>query len=51
MGRRHGALLVFATNREGVDAILDADPYYRTAGVRVLSVREWNPVAGPLTGS
>ncbi|GAA3704164.1 hypothetical protein GCM10022224_082210 [Nonomuraea antimicrobica] len=42
-----GAQLVFATDREGVDAILATDPYYRTPGVQVVSVREWNPVVGP----
>ncbi|GII77606.1 hypothetical protein Sru01_25880 [Sphaerisporangium rufum] len=42
-----GALLVFTTDRADLDAILAADPYYRTPGVQVISVREWTPVAGP----
>jgi len=40
-----GALLVFVVDtREELDAIMAADPYYRTPGVTVASVEEWNPV-------
>lgn len=42
-----GALLIFDTDRDGLDAILDADPYYRAPGVRIAAVREWAPVVGP----
>lgn len=41
-----GALLVFDTDKAGIDAILAADPYYRHPGVTVTSVREWQPVFG-----
>ena len=40
-----GALLVFAVDdRESLDAIMAADPYYTSAGVTVTSIQEWNPV-------
>lgn len=42
-----GALLIFTVDREALDRILDADPYYRTPGVKVTSIREWMPVVGP----
>ncbi|KRV47600.1 hypothetical protein AQ490_06830 [Wenjunlia vitaminophila] len=42
-----GALLVFTVDRPELDAILEADPYYRTPGVEVASVREWKPVVTP----
>jgi hypothetical protein len=42
-----GALLVFDTTRDRLDAIVADDPYYRTPGVRVVGVREWTPVVGP----
>ncbi|MFD5318461.1 YciI family protein [Streptomyces sp. NPDC127098] len=42
-----GALLVFPGDREEVDRIMAADPYYRSPGVRVVGVREWRPVVGP----
>ena len=42
-----GAVLVFdVAGREEVDAILAADPYYTTAGVAVVKVREWAPILG-----
>lgn len=42
-----GALLVFDVADESeLDAILDADPYYRTPGVRVVRRRKWSPVVG-----
>ena len=41
-----GAVLVFNTDRAGLDHALAADPYYSTPGVRVKSVREWSPVVG-----
>ncbi|WBB59025.1 YciI family protein [Streptomyces sp. WMMC500] len=42
-----GALLVFDTTRDRLDAIMADDPYYRTPGVEVVGVREWTPVVGP----
>lgn len=41
-----GALLLFDLDRAELDRLLAADPYYRTAGVEVLTVREWAPVVG-----
>jgi uncharacterized protein YciI len=41
-----GALLLFDTDRDGLQEILGADPYYSTSGVSVASLREWNPVTG-----
>ena len=41
-----GALLVFRCSRAHVDQIMTTDPYYSTAGVSVLSVREWMPLLG-----
>jgi hypothetical protein len=41
-----GALLVFDTDETGIQAVIDADDYYRTPGVTVASVREWNPIVG-----
>jgi hypothetical protein len=41
-----GALLVFRTDGDGVREIMESDPYYRTPGVTVASVREWRPVVG-----
>ncbi len=41
-----GALLVFDTDRAGVEAIMAADPYYTTAGVTVTALRRWNPIVG-----
>ncbi|AKH82691.1 hypothetical protein AA958_11120 [Streptomyces sp. CNQ-509] len=42
-----GALLVFDTTRDRLDALMADDPYYRTPGVRVVGVREWSPVVAP----
>lgn len=42
-----GALLVFDVERTELERILDADPYYRTPGVKVTGIREWAPVVGP----
>ncbi|HEY3530218.1 MAG TPA: YciI family protein [Nocardioides sp.] len=40
-----GALLVFiVADREELDAIMAADPYYSAPGVTVTSVKEWSPV-------
>lgn len=39
-----GALLVFRTDQDGMRAILAADPYYTTPGVRIASLRQWEPV-------
>jgi uncharacterized protein len=41
-----GALLVFDTDRAGVERILADDPYYRAPEVTVRSVRELRPIAG-----
>ncbi|MET9021544.1 YciI family protein [Actinopolymorpha sp. NPDC004070] len=41
-----GALLVFDSERKEVDRLLELDPYYRTSGVEVLTIREWAPVVG-----
>jgi hypothetical protein len=41
-----GALLVFRTDRRGVQEIMSADPYYTTPGVTVIAVRQWRPVLG-----
>ncbi|TPQ15628.1 YciI family protein [Streptomyces sporangiiformans] len=41
-----GAVLIFDVDRPRLDAIMDADPYYGTSGVRVAGVREWTPVIG-----
>lgn len=46
-GDDSGALLVLTTDEPGAQAILAADPYFRTPGVHVLSTRTWNPVVGP----
>jgi uncharacterized protein len=43
-----GAMLVFQTDRDGLRAIMDADPYYTTPGVTVAAVRQWQPIAGSL---
>jgi uncharacterized protein YciI len=40
-----GALLVFAGERSEVDRVMAEDPYYTTAGVRVVALREWRPIA------
>jgi uncharacterized protein YciI len=42
-----GAMLIFDVERAALDAILDADPYYRMPGVEVVHVREWMPIVGP----
>lgn len=39
-----GALLVFDADRSEVDRVMAEDPYYTTAGVRVVALREWRPV-------
>lgn len=41
-----GALLVFRADRSTVDEIIASDPYYRTPGVTVSSLREWSPIVG-----
>lgn len=42
-----GALLIFRTDRHGVDEIVADDPYYSTPGVQVKDVREWRPIIEP----
>ncbi|MCP4960905.1 MAG: hypothetical protein GY925_16770 [Actinomycetia bacterium] len=42
-----GALLIFDADREAVDRIIADDPYYRTQGVTIASVRDWTPIVGP----
>lgn len=46
-----GALLVFDIERAGVEAVIGADPYFATPGVKVDSVRTWQPIVGPGGGS
>jgi uncharacterized protein YciI len=41
-----GALLIFRTDREGMEEIMAADPYYSTPGVTVTALREWRPIVG-----
>jgi uncharacterized protein YciI len=41
-----GAALIFNTDRDGAQEILAADPYYSSPGVRVVSLRGWNPIVG-----
>ncbi len=41
-----GALLLLTTDTEGAQAIMAADPYFTTAGVRLVSSRTWNPIVG-----
>lgn len=41
-----GALLVFRTDRAGMDTILAADPYYATPGVSLTAPRPWEPIIG-----
>ena len=41
-----GALLVFRTDRAGMDEIMAADPYYRAPGVTVTLLRQWLPIVG-----
>ena len=43
-GDDSGALLVFDARRSEVDSVMAEDPYYTTAGVRVVALREWRPV-------
>ncbi len=42
-----GALLVFDTDRDAVNRVIAEDPYYRTRGVTIASIREWTPIVGP----
>ena len=39
-----GALLVFTMDRAGVDDAVAADPYFTTAGVEIVAIRQWCPV-------
>lgn len=41
-----GALLIFATDAEGIEKILADDPYFGAPGVEVVAVRPWNPIVG-----
>lgn len=41
-----GALLILDTDHKGAEAVIAADPYYGTVGVRVAAVRTWQPVVG-----
>jgi uncharacterized protein YciI len=43
-----GALLIFDTDPAELERIIAADPYYRTPGVEIVSVREWTPVVVPI---
>jgi len=40
-----GAVLVFDTDRAGMDQIQAEDPYYSTPGVTVAALRAWQPLA------
>jgi hypothetical protein len=40
-------MLIFDVQREELDRILDADPYYRVAGVEIVRIREWMPIVRP----
>jgi uncharacterized protein YciI len=42
-----GALLIFDTDEDGITEIIDADPYYRTPGVTITSMRPWAPIFKP----
>ncbi|HEV2781788.1 MAG TPA: YciI family protein [Actinophytocola sp.] len=39
-----GALLIFRTDRAGLDEIMATDPYYSTPGVTIAALREWQPI-------
>jgi hypothetical protein len=41
-----GALLVFRVDQAEMDAIVAADPYYRTPGVSVTALHRWQPIVG-----
>ncbi|MBF9135438.1 hypothetical protein I0C86_42050 [Plantactinospora sp. S1510] len=41
-----GALLLFDADEPAVREILATDPYYRTPGVTVAGVRQWQPIVG-----
>ncbi|MEQ4301731.1 YciI family protein [Plantactinospora sp. B6F1] len=43
-----GALLLFDADEAAVRQTLDADPYYRTPGVEVVTLRHWAPAVGDL---
>lgn len=45
-GDDSGALLLFRTDRDGVEEVVNSDPYYSTPGVRVVALREWQPIVG-----
>ena len=49
-GDDSGALLIFDVEPAVLERIMDEDPYYRTSGVRVLSIRQWAPVVAPARG-
>ena len=42
-----GALLIFRSDRSGVESLMAEDPYFSTPGVSITSVRSWNPVVSP----
>jgi uncharacterized protein YciI len=44
-----GAILVFDVADEAtLETLIEADPYFRTAGVTVVRTREWDPfITGP----
>jgi uncharacterized protein YciI len=42
-----GAMIVFdIADRVELQQVLDADPYYTTAGVTIEQIREWTPFIG-----
>jgi uncharacterized protein YciI len=42
-----GALLIFTVDPARLDRIMVEDPYFTTAGVTVVSLRQWCPILGP----
>lgn len=52
VGGAAGALLIFAAaDEEAARALTDADPFVVGGLVAEITVREWNPVLGPLADS
>jgi uncharacterized protein YciI len=40
-------MLIFDVERDELDKILDADPYYHMEGVQKVRIREWSPIMRP----
>ncbi|KRV47769.1 hypothetical protein AQ490_05180 [Wenjunlia vitaminophila] len=43
---RSGALLIFSVERDELDRILADDPYFRSEGCTIASIRRWTPMLG-----